>query len=765
MDWELYAEFEQRVKPVAEQTYANPSLAEPDAIIREKAKEIYDALLSARRGGGVPSAQREAMFEALMAEAIGFGPLDALLADDTILEIMVNGPANVFVEQRGVLTRVDVAFRDEAHVLDILKRLVSLVGDRVDLSSPVIRARLPDGSRLTAVLPPVSLDGPIITIRKFSKRPLTVDDFIRFGSMTPEIRDFLRACIIGRLNIIVSGGTGAGKTTLLNVLSSFIPNDERLVMVERLGELQPRQQHVVRLESRPPDQDGSGEITVSELVETARSMRPDRLLFGDISGGEAFPILDAMCNGFDGSMASVFSYSPGDTLARLDVMCLMSRADMPVRVYRVLIATGVDLIVHIERLRDGTRKVVKITEVTGMEGVAITTNDLFVFEQTGLEGGKVIGHIRPTGLRPGFIDRIEASGVHLPPSVFGIRREYPRAKPAPVPVRYPSLNLSVRQPKWTITTEDEIRAAPAVSRDTVFVGSYDQHVYAIELATGAAQWTFAANGGIASSPVVDGRSGLLYVGSEDGAFYCLELYGRKLWSYQTDGKIRSAAHLAHEHVFFGSDDGFLYVLTASEGKIIWRYDFAAPVRTRPLVTNELCIAGSDNGELIGLELSGNRKWSFRTDDSITASPSLDIKGELCYCGASNGYLYALDEGSGFMSWRYRSGGAVFSSPVAASGLLYFGSSDKTVYALDAQTAQEKWKFHTGGAVVASPVVHDGSVYIGSTDGSLYCLDALTGHDHWRLQTNGPITGAACISGDLALVGSLDGTLYAVPLAE
>jgi pilus assembly protein CpaF len=337
---------------------------------------------------------------------------------------MVNGPKNIFIEQKGNLSRANVTFENDEHVLRILDRIVAPLGRRIDESSPLVDARLPDGSRVNAVIRPVALCGPTITIRKFSKKPLTVDDLIRFGSMSPEIRDFLRACIIGRLNMIVSGGTGSGKTTLLNVLSSFIPNDERIVTVENAAELQLRQEHVVTLESRPPNIEGKGQITIQDLVVNCLRMRPDRIVVGECRSGEALDMLQAMNTGHDGSLTTAHSNSPRDTLARLEVMCLMSGMDLPVRAIREQIASAVDCICHQERLRDGTRKIVKITEVQGMEGEIITMSDIFEFEQTGLEGGKVIGRIRPTGLRPKFIDRIEASGVHLPPSVFGIGRNY-----------------------------------------------------------------------------------------------------------------------------------------------------------------------------------------------------------------------------------------------------------------------------------------------------------------------------------------------------
>jgi len=364
--------------------------------------------------------ERQQLYEAIVAEILGYGPLEPLLADDTITEIMVNGPKNVYIEREGNILRTNVTFEDEDHVLRVLDRIVAPLGRRIDESSPTVDARLPDGSRVNAVIRPIALCGPTITIRKFSRRPLTVEDLIRFGSMTPEIAEFLRASVIAKLNIIVSGGTGSGKTTLLNVLSGFIPNDERIVTIENAAELQLRQEHVVPLESRPPNIEGRGEVSIRDLVVNSLRMRPDRIVVGECRAGEALDMLQAMNTGHEGSMTTLHSNSPRDTLARLEVMCLMAGMDLPVRAIREQVASAIDLIIHQDRMRDGSRKIVKITEVQGMEGDVITMSDLFEFEQTGLEAGKVIGRIRPTGLRPKFIDKIEAAGVHLPPSVFGI---------------------------------------------------------------------------------------------------------------------------------------------------------------------------------------------------------------------------------------------------------------------------------------------------------------------------------------------------------
>jgi pilus assembly protein CpaF len=391
--------------------------------VRSHIEELFNAIL-AEESMVLARAERQRLFEQIVAEILGFGPLEPLLADESITEIMVNGPKNVFIERKGNITRANIAFEDDEHVLRILDRIVAPLGRRIDESSPLVDARLPDGSRVNAVIRPVSLVGPTITIRKFFKKPLTVEDLIRFGSITKEIVEFMRACIISRLNLIVSGGTGSGKTTLLNVLSGFIPNDERIVTIENAAELQLRQEHVVTLESRPPNIEGKGQITIQDLVVNSLRMRPDRIVVGECRSGEALDMLQAMNTGHDGSLTTLHSNSPRDTIARLEVMCLMAGMDLPVRAIREQIASAVDCVCHQERLRDGSRKVVKITEVQGMEGDMITMSDIFEYEQTGVEGGKIVGRIRPTGIRPKFTDRIEASGIYLPPSVFGVGRTY-----------------------------------------------------------------------------------------------------------------------------------------------------------------------------------------------------------------------------------------------------------------------------------------------------------------------------------------------------
>jgi len=370
--------------------------------------------------------ERARLFEQIAAEILGFGPLQPLLEDDTISEIMVNGPKNVYIERKGRLHRVPITFENNDHVMRIIDRIVAPLGRRIDESSPYVDARLPDGSRVNAVIPPISLVGPTLTIRKFSKNPITVDQLIQFGSISAEAVQFLKACVEARLNILISGGTGSGKTTLLNVMSSFIPDDERIITIENAAELQLRQEHVVTLESRPPNIEGRGEITIRDLVINSLRMRPERIIVGECRGGETLDMLQAMNTGHDGSMTTAHANTPRDALARVETMCLMAGMDLPVRAIREQMSAAVDLVCQQERMRDGTRKVTTITEVSGMEGDVITMTDIFVFEHTGMENGKIVGRLRPTGLRPKFMDKLETAGINLPPSIFGIgeRRRY-----------------------------------------------------------------------------------------------------------------------------------------------------------------------------------------------------------------------------------------------------------------------------------------------------------------------------------------------------
>ncbi|TAK10943.1 MAG: CpaF family protein [Anaerolineae bacterium] len=394
------------------------------AEVRKAIQDLFETIL-AEESIVLSRPERARLFEAIVAEIIGFGPLQPLLEDDSITEVMVNGAKNIYVERKGRLHRVPVTFESDDHVLRIIDRIVAPLGRRIDESSPYVDARLPDGSRVNAVIPPISLVGPSLTIRIFSKSPITIEQLIGFDAITPEAVQFLKACVEARLNIVVSGGTGSGKTTMLNILSGFIPDDERIVTIENAAELQLRQDHVVTLESRPPNIEGRGEVTIQHLVINSLRMRPDRVVVGEIRDGAALDMLQAMNTGHDGSMTTAHSNGPRDTISRLETMCLMAGFDLPVRAIREQIASAVDLILHAERMRDGTRKTVNITEVAGMEGDVVTLTDIFVFEQSGYDQGKVMGRLRPTGLRPKFMDKIEAAGIHLPAQIFGMGRSRP----------------------------------------------------------------------------------------------------------------------------------------------------------------------------------------------------------------------------------------------------------------------------------------------------------------------------------------------------
>jgi pilus assembly protein CpaF len=352
-------------------------------------------------------------------DVMGFGPITPLLEDETVTEIMVNGPEKVYVERGGRIEQSAVRFRDEGHVMHIIERIVAPIGRRIDEASPMVDARLPDGSRVNAVIPPVSLVGPCITIRKFSREPFTADDLINFGTLTPTMVEFLQGAVKSRLNIVVSGGTGSGKTTTLNVLSSFIPPDERIVTIEDAAELQLHQEHVVTLEARPPNIEGKGAITIRDLVRNALRMRPDRIVVGEVRSGEALDMLQAMNTGHDGSMTTGHANSPRDMLSRLETMALMAGMELPLRAIREQIASAIDLIVHQARLQDGSRKITHLTEVLGMEGDIITMQDIYLFEQSGVdEKGKVVGRFKATGIRPKFMDKFEASGIKVPPGMF-----------------------------------------------------------------------------------------------------------------------------------------------------------------------------------------------------------------------------------------------------------------------------------------------------------------------------------------------------------
>jgi pilus assembly protein CpaF len=386
--------------------------------VRRQIEEIFGRVID-EEGLALTRAERVRMLEQITDEIIGLGPLEPLLRDETVTEIMVNGPRQVYIERSGKLELTNVVFQNDDHVMRIIDRIISPIGRRIDESSPMVDARLTDGSRVNAIIPPLSLIGPVITIRKFSASPFTVDDLIRFGTATPEMFDFLRACVEARLNIFVSGGTGSGKTTTLNVLSSFIPNDERIVTVEDAAELQLRQEHVVTLESRPPNIEGRGAVPIRELVRNCLRMRPDRIIVGECRGGEALDMLQAMNTGHDGSMSTGHANTPRDMLSRLETMVLMAGVDLPLRAIREQVSSAVDLVVHQTRMKDGTRRIEYITEVQGMEGDIVVMQDVFLFEQTGVVDGKIQGRLKATGIRPKFVEKFEIMGIHLPRGLFG----------------------------------------------------------------------------------------------------------------------------------------------------------------------------------------------------------------------------------------------------------------------------------------------------------------------------------------------------------
>jgi pilus assembly protein CpaF len=386
--------------------------------VRRQIEELFGKIAD-EEGLALTRAERVRMLEQITDEILGLGPMEPLLRDETITEVMVNGPQQVYIEREGRLELTNVTFQNDEHVMKIIQRIISPIGRRIDESSPMVDARLADGSRVNAIIPPLSLVGPVLTIRKFSATPFTVEDLVRFGTATPEMFEFLEACVKARLNIFVSGGTGSGKTTMLNILSSFIPDDERIVTIEDAAELQLRQEHVVTLEARPANIEGKGAIPIRELVRNALRMRPDRIVVGECRSAEALDMLQAMNTGHDGSMSTGHANTPRDMLSRLETMVLMAGMDLPLKAIREQIASAVDLIVHQNRLKDGSRKIVAITEVQGMEGDVIVMQDIFVFEQTDVIEGKIHGKLRPTGIRPKFVEKFEVAGIHLPPNVFG----------------------------------------------------------------------------------------------------------------------------------------------------------------------------------------------------------------------------------------------------------------------------------------------------------------------------------------------------------
>lgn len=365
---------------------------------------------------------REEVLTWVLSDILSYGPLDPLLSDPDITEVMVNGPKNVYVERAGKVEETNISFEDEDHLMRIIDKIVSPIGRRVDESSPMVDARLPSGYRVNVTIPPLSLDGPLLTIRKFASNPLTAEKLLDFGTLDERLLTFLKASIEAKVNLIISGGTGSGKTTLLNVLSTFIPNDERIITIEDVVELQLKQKHVLRLEKRQPNVEGRGEITIRQLVINSLRMRPDRIIVGEVRGGEALDMLQAMNTGHDGSMSTVHSNSPRDTLRRIETMVLMAGMDLPLRAIREQVASSIDMIVHTSRMKDGTRKIVKVSEVQGLDGETIVMQDLFVFHQEGIEDGKVIGEMRPTGLPPRFAEKFIENGIQLPEDIFSTKR-------------------------------------------------------------------------------------------------------------------------------------------------------------------------------------------------------------------------------------------------------------------------------------------------------------------------------------------------------
>ncbi|MCL4415809.1 MAG: CpaF family protein [Actinobacteria bacterium] len=364
--------------------------------------------------------EKNNIINALIDDIVGYGPIEEFLLDNEVTEIMVNGPDDIFIEKFGKIYLTNKSFLDNAHLLRIIDKIVSPLGRRVDEASPYVDSRLPDGSRVNAIIHPLALTGPYLTIRKFAREPFTIEDFIEIGTSTQKVADFLNACVVGRMNIIASGGTGTGKTTTLNVLSSFIPGEERIITIEDAAELQMHQRHVLKLEYRPPNIEGKGEITIRDLVRNSLRMRPDRIIVGEVRGGEALDMLQAMNTGHDGSLSTVHANSPRDVLSRLETMVLMAGMDLPIKAIREQVSSAINLIVHMNRLKDGTRRFVKITEVQGMEGDVITLQDLFVFDfSMGIDSrGRFKGRIKSTGLKPRFLDKLSESGIEISNEIF-----------------------------------------------------------------------------------------------------------------------------------------------------------------------------------------------------------------------------------------------------------------------------------------------------------------------------------------------------------
>ncbi len=390
------------------------------ALLRQQAVvESIDRIYSQLKLA-LPTPVKEKLYKEIQDELLGFGPIQPLLDDSSITEIMINGHDNVYIEKAGKIIKTDIHYDDDSQIIKLIDRIIMPLGRRIDPDSPMVDARLPDGSRVNAIIPPVAIDGPSITIRKFQKGKLAIDQLIELGALSKFMAEFIKACILSKFNVIISGGTGTGKTTLLNALSSYIPNNERIVTIEDAAELSLEQEHVVRLETKPANVDGLGSVTIRNLVRNALRMRPDRIVVGEVRGGEAMDMLQAMNTGHDGSLTTMHANTPRDTISRLETMCLMSGLELPLKAIRQQIASAIDLIIQINRESDGTRKVIAITEVVGMEGDTIVLTDIFIYERTGVApDGKVIGELKPTGIRPLFSRRLEANGFKLSPEVYG----------------------------------------------------------------------------------------------------------------------------------------------------------------------------------------------------------------------------------------------------------------------------------------------------------------------------------------------------------
>jgi len=385
--------------------------------LREKIEDIYNQVLI-DENLLFNLTTRKGILEWILADITGYGPLEPLLHDEEITEIMVNGYNQIYVERYGKIELTDVKFENDAHVMRVIDRIISPIGRRVDETSPMVDARLPSGYRVNAIIQPLSLNGPVLTIRKFAAKPFTIQDLIANNTISFALANFVKSCVEARVNIVVSGGTGTGKSTFLNVLSSFIPEDERVITIEDTAELQMHQPHVVRLEKRPPNIENKGEITIRQLLINALRMRPDRIIVGECRGGEALDMLQAMNTGHDGSMTTIHANSPRDVLRRIEVMVMMAGMELPLKAIREQVSSSIELVIHQERLKDGTRKVTKVSEVQGMEGDTIVMQDLFAFQFAGIQNGIVKGVLKPTGLRPRFLEKLVANGIEIPDSVF-----------------------------------------------------------------------------------------------------------------------------------------------------------------------------------------------------------------------------------------------------------------------------------------------------------------------------------------------------------